>query len=307
MMPKTFLNGHFNPRPPRGGRHSLYRPVKSVAVFQSTPPARGATTATSGRTKTSRFQSTPPARGATNSRLSLIFFVIDFNPRPREGGDAGRSVAIIRYNQFQSTPPRGGRRRGLLEKRVSVDFNPRPREGGDYNSSCKAGAQAPNISIHAPARGATMQRTFPPLTTTHFNPRPPARGATSTTTTSPARILFQSTPPREGGDICQAAICQIVLISIHAPPARGATGDVLPELTAELAISIHAPPARGATTQACDTRNTVQFQSTPPPRGGRRPRWSCRSSAQRISIHAPPARGATAKMHSFTCGSLTNK
>ena len=72
----------------------------------------------------------------------------------------------------------------------------------------------------------------------------------------------------------------------------------------------------------------AKFQSTPPARGA----TFCEAAMEKmeeISIHAPreggdfpdggilqyhpefqstpPARGATAKMHSFTCGSLTNK
>ena len=33
----------FNPRPPRGGRLSLTNSLSYVKIFQSTPPARGAT------------------------------------------------------------------------------------------------------------------------------------------------------------------------------------------------------------------------------------------------------------------------
>lgn len=70
-------------------------------------------------------------------------------------------------------------------------------------------------------------------------------------------------------------------ISIHAPRERGDSalgGHLLIRY-----ISIHAPPARGATKDGQLGGATTIFQST------------------------PPARGATAKMHSFTCGSLTNK
>ena len=34
---------NFNPRPPRGGRHRLLAMQNDRQVFQSTPPARGAT------------------------------------------------------------------------------------------------------------------------------------------------------------------------------------------------------------------------------------------------------------------------
>ena len=48
-------------------------------------------------------------------------------------------------------------------------------------------------------------------------------------------------------------------------------------------ISIHAPREGGDTASNKNAAESLKFQST------------------------PPARGATAKMHSFTCGSLTNK
>ena len=39
----TYDNKDFNPRPPRGGRHSLPKKHLHKIKFQSTPPARGAT------------------------------------------------------------------------------------------------------------------------------------------------------------------------------------------------------------------------------------------------------------------------
>ena len=57
---------YFNPRPPRGGRPRSFSLVPSYRKFQSTPPARGATSQMPDAFIGSlRFQSTPPARGAT--------------------------------------------------------------------------------------------------------------------------------------------------------------------------------------------------------------------------------------------------
>ena len=56
--------------------------------------------------------------------------------------------------EFQSTPPRGGR---LITNKTSNDwtsFNPRPRAGGD-DTEFNLMADKLNVSIHAPARGAT--------------------------------------------------------------------------------------------------------------------------------------------------------
>ena len=101
-------------------------------VFQSTPPARGATEKTQaapGPTCVSihapraggdvgavthvppvnAFQSTPPARGATtavaasyaNNRVSIH--------APRAGGDRQRFARASRCDCFNPRPPRGGR------------------------------------------------------------------------------------------------------------------------------------------------------------------------------------------------------
>ena len=79
---------YFNPRPPRGGRQelaahpengqkiSIHAPREGGdpemlgkpgwgQLFQSTPPARGATTVKRLLGNKAKFQSTPPARGAT--------------------------------------------------------------------------------------------------------------------------------------------------------------------------------------------------------------------------------------------------
>ena len=66
------------------------------------------------------------------------------------------------------------------------------------------------------------------------------------------------------------------------PPARGATQAGRPEDIVHR-ISIHAPREGGDVIFLVNPQDYLQFQST------------------------PPARGATAKMHSFTCESLTNK
>ena len=63
LMPSQISN--FNPRSPRGERRGLVISIASPPQFQSTLPARGATSAREGNNRGSRFQSTLPARGAT--------------------------------------------------------------------------------------------------------------------------------------------------------------------------------------------------------------------------------------------------
>ena len=81
---------------------------RASRIFQSTPPARGATRVTEDGWWRSEFQSTPPARGATPAYL-----VVDGLPgisihAPREGGDAPFVVPLSLSTGFQSTPPARG-------------------------------------------------------------------------------------------------------------------------------------------------------------------------------------------------------
>ena len=101
--------------------------------FQSTPPRRGRLTTGAGANARNVFQSTPPRRGRPAPLMELQHGLDCFNPRPREGGDSedphalsdNNTVSIHApakgatreiwqfdrlYGQFQSTPPRRGRR-----------------------------------------------------------------------------------------------------------------------------------------------------------------------------------------------------
>ena len=77
---------HFNPRPPRGGRLHVHHAVHHVHIFQSTPPARGATN--NGPQK------------AEELRISIH--------APREGGDIPNCHTDDSEEEFQSTPPARG-------------------------------------------------------------------------------------------------------------------------------------------------------------------------------------------------------
>ena len=121
-------------------------------------------------------------------------------------------------------------------------FNPRPRAGGDRSQFSHGVIFA--VSIHAPARGATL-------------------GPDDVSATN----AFQSTPPRGGRRVELETVVVGGDVSIHAP-ARGATKRPV-DNDKQHRVSIHAP-ARGATTTTGQTTPFTMFQSTPP-RGGRPP------------------------------------
>ena len=77
---------YFNPRPPRGGRRDWIILSTSACLFQSTPPARGATLRC--------------PKAFSNRQISIH--------APREGGDPHAIASYFGYLVFQSTPPARG-------------------------------------------------------------------------------------------------------------------------------------------------------------------------------------------------------
>ena len=150
-------------------------------------------------------------------------------------------------------------------------FNPRTRTGCDPKLDLDDFAEF-LVSIHAPARGATMALT---LKGQELN-------------------AFQSTHPHGVRRAITLVLFPCALVSIHAP-ARGATG-AGNEGATDFKVSIHAP-ARGATSHLLWTRETCTVSIHAPARGATRVA-SKRKCAQWVSIHAP-ARGATIHFYSI--------
>ena len=142
-----------------------------------------------------------PARGATLDKEQYWIIYYGFNPRSREGSDsicdAWATVFICfnprsrkgsdilaraeKYNEFalQSTLPQGERHIILPDNIVIFCFNPRSRKGSDFQRIVQNLSDL--VSIHAPARGATVYcvyRCFVSAVSIHA----PARGATYTST-----------------------------------------------------------------------------------------------------------------------------
>ena len=190
-----------------------------------------------------------------------------FNSRPCERGDGWRRYKRLCFAAFQFTPLREGRPEpGDLLPGQQPDFNSRPCERGDgvtWHSWTTRGS----ISIHAPARGATLTICF-----------------------YVGGNAFQFTPLREGRLSSLFCCCGGYSISIHAP-ARGATrhgfftGCTSPYFNSR-------PCERGDNDLTASLDLHIQFQFTPL-REGRPPECPHCACLHAISIHAP-ARGATA-------------
>ena len=184
----------FNPRAREGRDTPRLRGIAWWSAFQSTRP-RGARRR-SGRASgcLSQFQSTRP-RGARQPEAVRLEEEQSFNPRAREGRDPPSACSVEGCLEFQSTRPRGARRERLL-----------------------ACARSLEVSIHAPARGATTEDSTIVENCQCFNPRAregrdhtvflpydnppkvsihaPARGATYTRSFQRRGGAFQSTRPR---------------------------------------------------------------------------------------------------------------
>ena len=119
-------------------------------------------------------------------------------------------------------------------------FNPRTRTGCDQRETIDL--PQTTVSIHAPARGATLERC-PQVFARRVSIHAPARGATCYDNRWHDVALVSIHAPARGATRCSQFSID-TFVSIHAP-ARGATV-VRQILGQNQKVSIHAP-ARGAT------------------------------------------------------------
>ena len=220
---------------------------------------------------------------------------------------------------FQSTRPRGARRCLARSNDWCEQFqSTRPR-----GARPRRRVQVPNallVSIHAPARGATLILEMVFATPLCFNPRARAgrdivladdvstlfqfqstrpRGARQKDLIKKCMSdMFQSTRPRGARLVSRSYSRAVYHVSIHAP-ARGATFSVGFPCRCLIGVSIHAP-ARGATwgsSKYALSHASVSIHA--PARGATRGGPSV-VPRHPVSIHAP-ARGATYRRYLHRC------
>ena len=126
------LSAHFNPRPPRGGRQPLLLKPKPPILFQSTPPARGATGCSSAAWRARTYFNPRPPRGGRHTTRAYCYPLTSyFNPRPPRGGRPfSRSPSKCRYRDFNPRPPRGGRPVKSLQTAIYDPFQSTPPARG---------------------------------------------------------------------------------------------------------------------------------------------------------------------------------
>ena len=154
-----------------------------------------------------------------------------------------------------------------------------------------------------PPRGGATMATFPIPVCSHISIHAPARGGDQLYPHAVFVGDISIHAPARGGDQLVGVVRVRLDISIHAPARGGDEGRRKHEQDG--AISIHAPARGGDRIETA--RRSPDSHFNPRPREGGRPRAILAMQNTHGFQSTPPRGGATAKMHSFTCGSLTNK
>ena len=161
---------HFNPRPPRRGRHLVMDEAIKRNNFNPRPPRRGRLDRRSRSESRTAFQSTPSAKRATQRLQRLTYDepisihalreegddkidpiqrgVLHFNPRPPRRGRPQRRLRAHSRREFQSTPSakRATRKEHKNRPKCTISIHAL-REEGDTGGRDRQRSAA--ISIHA--------------------------------------------------------------------------------------------------------------------------------------------------------------
>ena len=206
----------FNPRTRVGCDDSTYAPTPAYRQFQSThprgvrpfvsvrcrvcyevsihAPAWGATSSQFAMPADAPVSIHAPAWGATSLHIERTRHAISFNPRTRVGCDhpsLGRSFTASRFNPRTRVGCDGSPQDVVSSYK---GFNPRTRVGCDgvFSLLCRK----VEVSIHAPAWGATLKRLRYYLGKRSFNPRTRVGCDPGPQACPACRCRFQSTHPR---------------------------------------------------------------------------------------------------------------
>ena len=265
---KGFPGMNFNPRPPRGGRRWIAIPLRpSYMISIHAPREGGDSGGRSGRGWRGVFQSTPPARGATQATRPNHKPQKDFNPRPPRGGRPALLSSTSTGSPFQSTPPaRGATLCVAFTVRIASLFQSTPPARG---ATPIPGRKSPCLTIFQstpPARGATSRFFAVCAVTRIISIHAPREGGDphQAGTAHHQRISIHA--PREGGDCLHNFRGNLYCPFQSTPPARGAT--TIFQVPCGLSAYFNPRPPRGGRRGLCRLQCfIVGFQSTPPARG----------------------------------------
>ena len=236
----------------------------------------------------SPFQSTLPARGATTSAAIAANCTRYFNPRSPHGERPSSAPSTAPESSISIHAPRTGsdEDKYVMQAMHYISIHA-PRTGSDlYVGSHSAAYSAFQSTL--PARGATGIRSMVIFAASHFNPRSPHGErpvSLCTASRSPAISIHAPRTGSDAADLCCGFIRHA--ISIHAPrtgsdvvrvrgtvvrifqstlPARGATGIRSMVIFAASHFNPRSPHGERLMSTSA-SYSIVAFQSTLPARG----------------------------------------
>ena len=253
------------------------------------------------------FQSTLPARGATTSSPASCCRRCHFNPRSPHGERLFINSRKSFASGFQSTlPARGATRttrltrcsptfqstlpaRGATKHRLSYDSQGyisihAPRTGSDgYRRAWRRRVQAFQSTL--PARGATPRQRLHCPRGTDFNPRSPHGERQLPNQAGLAPGKFQSTLPARGATRWRKGGVPQALISIHAPRTGSDHTSARERLRGDH-FNPRSPHGERLVCRMVGIKHPDEFQSTLPARGATELQDVCKAGIV-ISTHAP--------------------
>ena len=213
-------------------------------------------------THTSAFQSTLPARGATTRTGKNRNAPHYFNPRSPHGERHFIAFKLRRWIYFNPRSPHGERLRSAFTVASLVIFQSTlPARGATMWPPIWCGSRP--ISIHAPRMGSDARTCGSTRRHTSFQSTLPAWGATPDSPATIPKPPFQSTLPAWGATRGRLSGSRRVPISIHAP-RMGSDDGVLGY--SPIAFEFQSTlPAWGATTRRPQRRrNQPNFNPRSP-------------------------------------------
>ncbi len=206
---------------PRAGRDSrIFTPVDGVWRFQSTRPARDATSRRRKSTRApTRFQSTRPARARPAPAALTVGSGTFQSTRPARDATCSGPGSTRPITGFNPRAPRGTRLSGAAGLFVLFGSIHAPPRGTRRADSSPKGSRA-HVSIHAPRAGPRLARSKKHSTPSLFQSTRPARDATQALRHASPPLRFQSTRPARDATGGSRIVCwDARLVSIHAPRA----------------------------------------------------------------------------------------
>ena len=197
---------------------TISRPLAGVSIHA--PHARGDWKPSDNPIRNLQFQSTPLMRGATFSQVWQCCSGIVSIHAPHARGDMAASLYSTCGSLFQSTPlMRGATWIASQCDKISM-FQSTPLMRGATSLQYPAAARQV-VSIHAPHARGDIASISGGGASSGFNPRPSCEGRQDVKEIDEYQLQFQSTPLMRGATIVPNPVKSIVIVSIHAPHARG--------------------------------------------------------------------------------------